>query len=520
MSLEKRGEKNMKAYKTAIIDIGSNSVRLVVYEIQEGYVYKEVQDVKMSLRLYQYLDEKGNLSNEGTKVLIETLKVFGVIIKSYESKKILATATAVIRQAKNAANVLKEVEKETGFKIRLLSEKEEAAYGQYAVARLTSIEEAYTVDMGGGSTEVTYFKGNELIYSHSFPFGVVALQEMFFAGKEPGDLEAMVETERFIKEQFATQDWLTKRNIPIVAIGGSSRNMASVHQRMSAYPISGLHGYSMKLEDIKATKFYLASKSLEQLRDLDGLSKDRADIIVPATITFQTLYQTTAAEKMFFVTEGLREGLLIDMINQENPDAYPVSGIRRAAISHLLINYGIDEEKANQRLARVQNILDLIVKEDLATASKQFNDYIYYAAMLYMVGSYVEAEDSSVHTFYLLANSNISGFTHQQRVLIALLASFKNKSLFTQYLAPFRSWFSDKELADIMRAGNLVRFCDQLNVVPVNKMLKSDLIKDGSKYRLKIKWKITPVAEQSRAERQKKRLEAVLGKKVTLDFHT
>ncbi|QDK71368.1 Ppx/GppA family phosphatase [Lactococcus protaetiae] len=509
----------MKRHKIALIDIGSNSVRLVIYDIQKEYTYKEIQDIKMPIRLYQYLDEYGNLSQIGIDELIKTLRIFEDIIKLYHPKKTITTATAVIRQARNSSDVLKELERRSNFKIRLLSEKEEAAYGQYAVSHLTTFEEAYTVDMGGGSTEVTYYRGNELIHSHSFPFGVVRLMEMFFQGKEPGDLEAMAACERYVRSQFKTQDWIHARNVPIVAMGGSSRNMASIHQRMVSYPITGLHGYSMTVENIKSTKFFLAAKSLKQLRDLDGLSRDRADIIIPATITFQALIETTSAERMYFVKEGLREGLLINMINAEVPETYPVSGIRRTSIARLLVNYGIDPANAKQRLKRVRLFQDLMIRAGLVIPSEQLNDYLYYASMLYLAGSYIEADDSSMHTFYLLANSNISGFKHRDRVIIALLASYKNKSLFNQYLTPFHDWFEDSEIELILKAGNLVRFCDALNVIPMNKIEKAELLKEGAKYRLRIKWSLPPYGELSRAERQKKKIEYILGKKVILDFY-
>lgn len=509
----------MSGNKIAVIDIGSNSVRLVVYNVSKGYSIKELQDVKMPIRLFQYLDDEKNLSEKGVNLLVETLQVFRAILNDVQVSEIIATATAVMRQAKNREKVFETVKELTEFEIRLLSEKEEASYGQYAVCYLTSFKEAYTVDMGGGSTEITYFKDNELKHYKSFPFGAVTLKEMFFENKKHGDRKAMEAAGRYVKEQLTTEKWIRPRGIPVVAMGGSSRNMASVFQRKVDYPMAGLDGFDMSEEEISETKDYLASKSLSQLLDLDGLSKERADIIIPAVVAFEKIIKVTKAERFYFVNEGLREGLLLTKINAKSPETHPELGIEHHMVKYLLENYGVSEKEARIRYQRMKIILDLLKEKNLDQFTSQLNDYLFYASNLYMIGSYIGSDELSMHTFYLLANSNMVGFNHKGKIIIALLASFKNKGLFNQYIKPYQSWFTDKELDMILYGGNLLRFCDALNVTFVNQIQKAELLETKEGFKLSIKWTINPVAESFRADRQKKRLENILGKKVELDFY-
>lgn len=509
----------MLGNKIAVIDIGSNSVRLVVYGISKRHSFKELQDVKMPIRLFQYLDDKGMLSEKGIVVLIETLQVFKKILDAVTVDEIIITATAVIRQAKNGNEVLKIAKKETGFDIRLLSEKEESSYGQYAVSHLTSFKEAYTLDMGGGSTEITYFKDGQLKHFKSFPFGAVTLKKMFFEGKATGDKKSRESAEKYVKEQLSMEKWIRPRNIPIIAMGGSSRNMASVFQRKVDYPMSGLDGFRMTRDEIIETRDYLSSKSLSQLRDLDGLSKERADIIIPAVVGFERIIQATKADCFYFVNEGLREGLLLSRINEEAPGAYPELAIENHMVNHLLENYGVSKEEASIRYQRMCIIVDLLAKKNLIELSEQLNSQLLYASNLYMIGSYIGSDESSMHTFYLLANSNMVGFNHKEKVAIALLASFKNKGLFNQYIEPYKNWFTEKEIERILYGGNLLRFCDSLNIISVNQIEQAELLETEEGYKLRIKWTINPIAEIFKADRQKKRLENILGKKVELDFY-
>lgn len=504
-----------KLNQVAVVDIGSNTVRLVIYQLTARYDFHELQNVKLPVRLYQYLDEDKNLSATGIDKLIEVIRLFQKVMAHYQLDDIIATATAVIRQAQNQEAVLQQVQEATGLALRLLSDEEEASYGQYAIARSTRFNEGYTVDMGGGSTEITYFKNGVIKNSHSFPFGVVTLTELFYQGDAK---KAEAKARAYIMAQFEKMKWLKPRKLPIIAIGGSSRNIASVHQRMTDYPMSGIHEYEMKRQDLQATYDLFCKLTVAEKQELDGLSRDRADIIAPANLTYLCLYEITKAEKFVFCYRGLREGLLMARINQEAPHAYTPNNVQKNTIIRLADLYLADTIGASQRLTIAQKLVAELERTGLLYPTRKLMAYLESGTYLYHLGAYVEQEESSMHSFYLIINSNLSGISHKERLSLALMASYKNKSLFNQFLDQYRGWLEDEELQVIREVGSIIKFCDALAITRVNEVQQLQILKNEKGYTLAISWTYNPLAEYYRATRQKKNLEYVLGKKIRLAF--
>lgn len=151
----------------------------------------------------------------------------------------------------------------------------------------TSFSEGITVDIGGGSTEVTYFRNREILEYHSFPFGALSLKQ--FIKEDIPTEEELEKIRTYLEYQFRTLPWLIDKKLPLIAIGGSARNLVKIHQNLICYPIAGVHLYKMKEEDIKNVKEELEALSFIELQKLEGLAKDRADTIVPAVEVFHTL---------------------------------------------------------------------------------------------------------------------------------------------------------------------------------------------------------------------------------------
>ncbi|WP_054635461.1 hypothetical protein [Thalassobacillus sp. C254] len=169
----------MKKEKVGVLDIGSNSIRLVIHKIDDQKRYRQLHNLKQVARLSSHIDLDGRLTPEGFEVLKSALIQFEEIIQHHHVTKVKVAATAAIRNAVNQQDILDFIHKETSLYVRVLSGKEEAYYGYLAVVNSTSLREGITVDIGGGSTEVTYFHHRRLIYSHSFPFGALTLKNNF-----------------------------------------------------------------------------------------------------------------------------------------------------------------------------------------------------------------------------------------------------------------------------------------------------------------------------------------------------
>src|SRR5690606_1479843 len=301
----------MEQEKYAIIDIGSNTIRLVIYTRDKSGRFTESENVKAVARLRNYLNEDNVLKQEGIDVLIKTLKSFQEVTRHHQLKDIKCVATAAVRQAVNQDSILAAVEKETDFTMRILSEFEEANYGYLAVVNSTPFASGITVDIGGGSTEVTYFHNRQLIFFYSFPFGALSLKQQFVEGNTPtkGELR---ELRSFLKEQFDQLEWLADKRLPLIGIGGSARNMAQIHQEHIEYPLSGVHQYMMIRDDVEEVSDLLKSVDFSELQRLEGLSKDRADIIIPAVEVFRYLMELIDTKQFALSRKGLRDGVFYE----------------------------------------------------------------------------------------------------------------------------------------------------------------------------------------------------------------
>ncbi len=148
--------------KTAIIDIGSNTIRLVLYQYDNEEGLRELGNIKTVARLRTYLQPSGEMSEEGIQVLTETLLTFKAMLDDFEVVDVKAAATAAIRQATNRESIITLMLERTGIQIELLSEQEEAYYGYVAVVHSIGTQSAVTIDIGGGSTEITLFEHKQL----------------------------------------------------------------------------------------------------------------------------------------------------------------------------------------------------------------------------------------------------------------------------------------------------------------------------------------------------------------------
>ena len=190
----------------------------------------------MVARLRNYLVD-GVLIEEGIEVLLQTLFQFQESTRFHQLHHVLCVATATIRQAENQESIKKLVEGQTDFTLRVLSEYEEARYGYLAVMNSTSFSEGITVDIGGGSTEVTYFRNREILEYHSFPFGALSLKQ--FIKEDIPTEEELEKIRTYLEYQFRTLPWLIDKKLPLIAIGGSARNLVKIHQNLICYPIAG-----------------------------------------------------------------------------------------------------------------------------------------------------------------------------------------------------------------------------------------------------------------------------------------
>lgn len=502
--------------KYGIVDIGSNTMRLVIYRHEKIGRLKEIENIKAVARLRNYVDENQHLTGEGISILVNTLRHFEEIVTHYQVSNVKVVATATIRNAKNKHEIIDEIHKNSSLNIRILSEYEEAFYGFLAVINSTSITEGITIDIGGGSTEITYFKDRKLIHYHSFPFGALSLKKQFITADTPSEFELMQLT-AYLNKEMNSLDWIKDKKLPVIGIGGSARNVAQIDQARKVYPLGGLHQYEMNVDDLTNIKEMVTSLPYEQMKRLEGLSEDRADIMIPAIEVFRVLCDTSNATSFILSRKGLRDGVFFEeLFKPLKIKMFP--NVIEESMYELTYEYEININHCLQVAKVVLFIFDSLRQKGFSCLTENHRLEVKRAAFLFQLGNYIDAEASSQHTFYLLANRTIDGLMHKERLRLAAIASYKSKSTLKQYLEPFQNWFTKDEIKVIRILGAALRFAYALNETKRNIIDHIEITEQEESLLFDIFCSKNEQAEKYQAEKQKKHLEKALKKKIVLHF--
>lgn len=501
---------------SGLVDIGSNSMRLVIYEQEPTGRFREVENVKAVARLSNYLNDQQELSDEGIKVLIDTLKNFAEILEIYPYESFLCTATATVRQAQNQEDLIKVVKSELDWDMIILSEKEEAYYGYLAVVNSTAINEAITVDMGGGSTEVTYFKDRKLIHSHSFPFGTLSLKAMYLDSNTEEENAAIVRAH--VVDAFNTMPWLKERHVPLIGIGGSARNLAQIDQDDKSYPMAGLHQYQMTFSDINRVLNHLKGITLKKREKVSGLSKDRADIIIPAVETFSALYDIVQADEFILSRKGLRDGLNYKLLlSDQEPPYFP--NVLEESLHELVMRYDMNMRQVSHVISLTRKIFNQFINKKVSRVTQSDWFHLSQASFVYNLGSYIDSESSAQYTFSLLVNQAIDGLLDEDKLKMALIASYKSRGIFKQLSKPYKSWLTKRELKKLQLLGALLKFTYTLDATKRQVIKDVEIIVKPKKIDFYLYYDKNPSAERYQLEKQKNHLEKELKKEIKLHFN-
>lgn len=501
--------------KYGIIDIGSNTIRLVIYEKSKSERIKEIENIKTVARLRKYLNDQEVLNTEGKNILLKTLLMFQEITRHHKISEVKCVATATIRQSINRDELIQLVAEKTDFTLQILSGYDEAFYGFLAVVNSTPIQEGVTIDIGGGSTEVTYFKNREMIHFHSFPFGALSLKQDFISSNIP-TAEEMKQLTQFTQKQFESLDWLREKQVPIVAVGGSARNVVQIHQSLVNYPITGIHQYEMNFEEINFIKKHLSSLEFDHILRTEGLSKDRADIILPAIEVFKELYSIVNAKSFIFSNKGLRDGIFMEKCILNGEKLLP--NVLDKSFSDLEKDYEVNIKHVNHIKVLVNQLVEQINLSNLNQIKSGDKLEINLAARVYNIGQYIDEESSSQHTFYLLSNRTIEGLSHKDRIKIALIASYKNKNSFKQYVKPFLEWFTADELKKLRFLGILLKFANSLNASKREVVKHIEFKLNDDDLIVQLKCLDDSTVEEIESEKQIKQLEKLFNKTTCIYF--
>lgn len=447
---------------TGMIDIGSNTVRLAVYQVQANGAYRVIDQGRWPARLSEKLTNEGLLPLEAIDELAEVLRHFRRICKMHRASRIRAVATAAIRQAVNGRKVLDRLHRLTGLNIELLSGDEEARCGSVAVLRTMSISDALLVDIGGGSTEISLIRNRRLLHAVSIPFGCVNTAARHSL---PSGTISEQQLERMQSEMVGVMrahPWIAQAaGLPLIGLGGTTRALAKLCQRAQEYPYANLHGFELSETMLDETVAKLASLSLDKRRKVPGLSKDRADIIVPGLAILRSIVKHCSSSGIVICGAGLRDGLFYETcLPREEP--FSIDQVLEESIHNLTALY---PTVPNEHLAQV-NRLALALFDRLgpnAGLLPEARRLIDTASRLFKIGAVIDSGDIASHTFYILMHAHWNGLSHREIVLAAGIASYRGANPLRRKLSPYRRILKEGDFHLAVKLGSLLQLAAALD---------------------------------------------------------
>lgn len=301
----------------AIIDLGSNSVRMTVSEYHQDGSYRVLARRQEMVRLSKKMGTHKILQPEAIARTMKALKSFKTTLKDYPKAQVVAVATAAVRQASNQAEFLSCFKEELEMDLRVLTGEEEAYYDYVGIVNTLQVPNALILDTGGASAELVLVRQNQAAHVISLPVGAVSISEAYLE-KDMVSAAGLFQASLALRQLFNDVSWLADaKRLPIIALGGSNRTLAKISRRQGQDIDLPIHGYHLSSQDAAKIYHSILSKGLEARKQVPGLAKERADIIVGGLLPLIELSLRLVSQQVIFSQSGLREGILFETIQQQ-----------------------------------------------------------------------------------------------------------------------------------------------------------------------------------------------------------
>ena len=448
--------------KIGIIDLGSNSARLVIVDLFADNHFMVVDELKESVRLGQDMERDGFLKPQRVAETIRTLKMFRKLCDASGVTRIIAVATAAVRRAKNQRSFLDEIQASCGIKIRVLSAEEEALYVYRGVINTMDVPKGIVLEIGGGATKIVYYNRRCIINYVTLPFGAVTLTGLFADdGLKPEEIAKKIE--EFFTEQLKQIEWINTvdPDAQMIGVGGSFRNLFKISKMVHKYPLDTVHNYVMQTEEFLLVYDMLKVLDLDKKKKIKGLSAERADILPAALAIVKSFVSFFNFERFTISGSGLREGI---MVNQALPmtEEKPISDVLNYSLTTLVKYYGCDEK-------HVEHVVNLSIQlfkqlRVLHKFPRQYLKVLKGAATLHDCGQRIKYYNHQRHSCYMILNANLYGVSHRDIVLAAFTACCHKKEDINAYeWARYRDLLHEDDIEIVKRLGVMLRIAESLD---------------------------------------------------------
>jgi exopolyphosphatase/guanosine-5'-triphosphate,3'-diphosphate pyrophosphatase len=506
--------------RIAAIDIGTNSIHMIVVRVRPDLSFEVIDREKDMVRLGAGGLDGRSLTPTAIAAALQTLTKFKRLAESHKVDEIIAAATSATREAENGGDFIAEVDRQTGIRIRVISGTEEARLIHLAAGYGVDVggNTAVVVDIGGGSVEVTLGTATQLTLGKSFKVGVIRLTERFVKSDPLAGRDERRLLKHLNREMGSYLDQVALRGFDrVIGTSGTILSLGALASSDGESPIEELRNRRVSAKALHKLRKRLTALNIEERLAIPGLDPRRADLCVAGSVLFDTVLRRLGADEFTLCDLALREGLVLDYIHRNSArirkvERYP--DVRRRSIVELGERCGYWSEHAQQVARIALAIFDQT--RSVHGLSDRERDWLEYGALLHDIGVHISYERHHRHSYYLIKNGDLRGFDPQEIEVIALIARYHRQA------TPKKSHDGYGDLSGSMRRtvktlSAIVRLAEGLDRSHAQALAGVDLYPRGDDYLARLRATGDAELELWAAHRHVAPLEAVLGKPIRFE---
>jgi exopolyphosphatase / guanosine-5'-triphosphate,3'-diphosphate pyrophosphatase len=510
--------------RIAAIDIGTNSVHMIVVRVRPDLSFEVIDREKAMVRLGAGGLDGKELTTEAVGAALQALSKFKRLAESHTVDVILAAATSATREARNGGEFLSRIEAETGIRPRVITGAEEARLIHLAAVYGVDVgsARAVVIDIGGGSTEITLGTATAVQAARSFKIGVIRLTERFVKSDPLSGRDEQKLTKHIISEIDRHCEQITSTGFDrVIGTSGTILSLGTVATAMSDGAIpSELRNLRVGAKQIRRLRKEVVGLSLAQRLTIPGLDPRRADLVVAGGVLLDTILRRLGAEDITLCDLALREGLVLDYIRRNSKHIAHVDSIpdvRRRSSLELAERCNYYAEHAQQVVRLALAIFDQT--RTVHGLTDREREWLEFAALLHDIGSLISYERHHRHSYYLIRNGDLRGFDPDEIEVVALVARYHRRG------TPKRSHEEYSRLPSPLRKtvrtlSSILRVAESLDRSHTQTIAGLDFRDRGADALLQIKTTGDAELEVWATNRHLQPFEALLGKPVRLEAAT
>ncbi len=419
--------------RIAAIDVGSNSIHMVIAQVESDGRFRVLDRAKEMVRLGHRTFASGSLSADAMDAGIRTLAAFRTLAERQGATRFTAVATSAVREARNGGDFIQRVKDEVGLRVKVIPGREEARLIYLGVRHAIDLRGAPTLilDAGGGSVEFILTADDKALAMHSLRIGVARLTEKFLSadppsGKDLALLEALLEDE--LEPVFAACAGRSIRSV--IATSGTMLNLISIAARQRGEPpVAHLNNFAVSAEEVARVRRQLVKSSREERLRIDGLDNKRVDLIVAGACLAEYVLRQLRAKELVACTWALREGVVLDFISRhlkgiEETERFTEP--RRRSVARFARHLGEIGTHGPQVAQLALQLFDQL-QDDLSLPSEA-REWLEFASLLHDIGHHIGHKDHQRHSYYLITNGELLGFRPDELEVIGQIARYHRKA--------------------------------------------------------------------------------------------